>query len=173
MQLTFFDERDTEVLRSWFPSQQAVVQWAGPGVAWPLTDGFLSTLLNSASQQPATLLTFTARREGQQVAVAQLGFDWDNHFACLCRVVVNPQMRGQGLAEQMLQRLIDNAFRQPPIERIELQVYPFNGAAVRTYEKLGFVREGVRRACVAVGEERWDSAFYGLLRTEYSARSAA
>ncbi|WP_338558836.1 GNAT family protein [Erwinia sp. E_sp_B04_7] len=173
MQLTFFTAEDKTVLSSWFTSQQEVTQWAGPGVAWPLTDSFLDTLLDSASQNPASLLTFAGRLEGKLVAVAQMGFDWDNRFVCLARVIVNPAMRGQKLAVQMLQSLVDAAFRDPNLDRIELQVYPFNTAAVRTYEKLGFVREGVRRACVVVDDECWDSAFYGLLRREYTLRSAA
>lgn len=174
MQLDFFQEQDKLRLRSWFTSQREVTQWAGPGVEWPLSDLFLQTLLDSASQKPARLLTFAARQGDVLAAVAQLGFDWDNRFACLCRVVVNPNLRGQNLAEKMLNLLIESAFfhLQPAIERIELHVYPFNKAAVRTYEKLGFVHEGVRRACVAVGDERWDCAFYGLLRTEYTGRSA-
>lgn len=173
MNITFFDQQDAAVLAGWFQSQREVTQWAGPGVNWPLTETFLATLTDSASQQPAWLLTFSARVEGQLAAVAQLGFDWDNHLACLCRIVVNPSMRGQGLAARLLRVLIDTAFKNEGIERIELHVYPFNQAAIKTYEKLGFVREGVRRACVSVGEERWDSVFYGLLRAEYAARSAA
>ncbi|WLS78535.1 GNAT family protein [Erwinia pyri] len=174
MQLDFFQEQDKPLLRSWFASQREVTQWAGPGVEWPLSDAFLETLLDSASQKPARLLTFAARQEEDLAAVAQLGFDWDNHFACLCRVVVNPALRGQKLAERMGSMLVESAFLhlQPAVERIELHVYPFNKAAVRTYEKLGFVHEGVRRACVAVGDERWDCAFYGLLRTEYTGRGA-
>ncbi|MEM6051642.1 GNAT family protein [Erwinia sp. P7711] len=174
MQLDFFQEQDIPLLRSWFASQREVTQWAGPGVAWPLSDDFLETLLGSASQKPARLLTFAARQEGELAAVAQLGFEWENHLACLCRVAVNPRLRGQNLAEKMATMLIESAFLhlEPVVERLELHVYPFNKAAVRTYEKLGFVHEGVRRACVAVGDERWDCAFYGLLRTEYTGRSA-
>lgn len=173
MNITFFSKEDQATLASWFTSQREVTQWAGPGVNWPLTDIFMDSLTDSASQQPAWLLTFSARRNGQLAAVAQLGFDWDNHLACLCRIVVNPSLRGQRLAERLLRVLIDTAFRNEGIERIELHVYPFNHAAIKTYEKLGFVREGVRRACVSVGDERWDSIFYGLLRAEYTARSVA
>ncbi|MFU9136954.1 GNAT family N-acetyltransferase [Erwinia tasmaniensis] len=173
MQIDFFHAADQSELRGWFSSQQAVTQWAGPGVAWPLTEEFMRTLLDADKQQPARLLTFATRCEGQLAAVAQLSFDWENHLACLCRVAVNPALRGKGLAGQLLDVMIHTAFNNPAIERLELVVYPHNLAAVRTYEKLGFVREGVRRACVAVGDARWDSAFYGLLRAEFTARSAA
>jgi len=167
MQIAFFTAEDRPGLSSWFNSQAAVTQWAGPGVAWPLEDAFLASLENSASQQPASLLTFAGKIHGELAAVSQLGFDWDNHLACICRVVVNPAMRGNNLAEKLLRQLIATAFKQQAIERIELRVYTFNQAAIRTYEKLGFVREGVQRQGVAVGEERWDCALYGMLRQEY------
>lgn len=173
MQIAFFTAADQPVLSGWFTSQAAVTQWAGPGVAWPLEETFLATLRDSASQQPASLLTFTGKTEGELAAVAQLGFDWDNHLACICRVVVNPAMRGKNLAERMLRQLIATAFRQEAVERIELRVYTFNQPAIRTYEKLGFVREGVQRQGVAVGEERWDCALYGMLRQEYFQPEAA
>lgn len=173
MQIAFFAEQDRLALSSWFTSQADVTQWAGPGVAWPLEESFLATLLDSASQQPASLLTFAGKQAGKLAAVAQTGFDWNNHLACLCRVVVNPAMRGQNLAEHMLRQLIATAFQQEGIERIELRVYTFNQAAIRTYEKLGFVREGVQRQGVAVGEARWDCALYGMLRQEYVQPEAA
>jgi len=173
MQIAFFTAEDRLPLSGWFTSQAAVTQWAGPNVAWPLEDAFLNTLLDSASQQPASLLTFAARIDGELAAVAQLGFDWNNHLACVCRVVVNPVMRGKNLAERMLRQLVATAFKQEAIERVELRVYTFNLAAVRTYEKLGFVREGVQRQGVAVGDERWDCALYGMLREEYLMRSVA
>jgi len=172
MQMTFFTEQDRPVLSQWFTSQADVTQWAGPDVAWPLEEAFLATLLDSASQKPASLLTFAGRHEGELAAVAQVGFDWNNHLACLCRVAVNPAMRGQNLAESMLRQLIPTVFQQEAIERIELRVYTFNQAAIRTYEKLGFVREGVQRQGVVVGEERWDCALYGMLRQEYQQPAA-
>lgn len=173
MQIAFFAPEDEPVLSRWFSSQADVTQWAGPAVAWPLQEDFLATLRDSASQQPASLLTFTGKVDGELAVVAQLGFDWNNHLACLCRVVVNPAMRGKNLAEKLLRQLVINAFKQEAIERIELRVYTFNKAAIRTYEKLGFVREGVQRQGVAVGELRWDCALYGMLRKEYLMRSVA
>jgi hypothetical protein len=59
-------------------------------------------------------------------------------------------------------------FRDPAFERIELNVYTFNHAAIAVYRSLGFVQEGNRRSAVRVGAERWDSAIFGLLRSEYA-----
>ena len=58
-------------------------------------------------------------------------------------------------------------FAEPVVERLELNVYTFNAAAIRTYEALGFVREGIRRSLAKVGEERWDAAHYAMLRADH------
>jgi RimJ/RimL family protein N-acetyltransferase len=52
--------------------------------------------------------------------------------------------RGQGLGRQLAMTTIEAAFRHD-IERIELDVFSSNVAAIRLYETLGFQREGVRR----------------------------
>ena len=53
------------------------------------------------------------------------------------------------------------------IERLELNVFPFNAPAMRTYAKLGFVREGVRRSSARVGGERWDTVIMAILREDW------
>ena len=58
-------------------------------------------------------------------------------------------------------------FQDPAVERLELNVYTFNAAAIRLYDALGFVREGVRRSLARVGGERWDAVHYSMLRSEY------
>nr|WP_313618177.1 GNAT family protein [Agrobacterium sp.] len=52
---------------------------------------------------------------------------------------------------------------------MELNVYTWNAPAIRTYAKVGFVPEGVRRSSVQVGDERWDTAIMGMLRAEWGA----
>jgi len=71
----------------------------------------------------------------------------------------------------MVAHVIDIAFAQPGIERVELNVYPWNVPARRTYERLGFVEEGVRRSSTRVGDERWDVIIMGILKSEFLARS--
>ncbi len=52
-------------------------------------------------------------------------------------------------------------------EALELNVYTFKAAAIRTCETLGFVRDGIWRSLRKMGEERWDAAHYAMLRADY------
>ena len=158
-------------LISWFPTEAQAVQWAGPTVTAPLDDAQLQAMLDEGRGDPPARLCWMARQsdghDDRIVGHAQLGFDWRNGNARLSRVAVAPAARGQGLARPMLALVIARAFAFPEIERVELNVYPFNGPALRTYAALGFVQEGLRRSSARVGSERWDTIHMGLLRSDW------
>ena len=63
--------------------------------------------------------------------------------------------------------MLKAVFQDPAIERLELNVYTFNAAALRLYDALGFVREGVRRSTARVEGERWDAVHYSMLNAEH------
>jgi RimJ/RimL family protein N-acetyltransferase len=71
----------------------------------------------------------------------------------------------------MLRPVLREAFAQPEIERVELNVYAWNTPAIRSYERLGFKAEGVRRSSALVNGERWDTAIMGLLRQEWRSQA--
>lgn len=73
---------------------------------------------------------------------------------------------GQGLATEAVSRLLDFAFGELNLHRLEADVDPDNTASLYLLEKLGFQREGLLR-------ERWrlnggvqDTVLLGLLRHE-------
>ena len=65
--------------------------------------------------------------------------------------------------------LLDFAFGELRLRRIEADVDPLNAASVRTLERLGFQREGLLRERWFVGGVPQDSYFYGLLQREWDA----
>lgn len=55
-----------------------------------------------------------------------------------------PAVRGRGLGARLARAAMDEALARGA-ERIELEVFASNVRAIALYERLGFVREGVRR----------------------------
>lgn len=156
------------VLCGWFASQADVVQWGGPLVSFPLTAEQLAPMLPETDTVPPPRLCWMAEHEGALVGHAQLVFDWRNGNAMLARVAIAPRERGRGLAGPMLNLVVRNAFAHSEIQRVELNVYAWNRPAIRTYERLGFKNEGVRRSSALIDGERWDTAIMGLLREEWT-----
>jgi len=58
-------------------------------------------------------------------------------------VAVHPDYRGQGIADCMLQALLD-AGQDKGVQEFTLEVRAGNAAAIHLYEKHGFVGEGIR-----------------------------
>lgn len=155
-------------LSDWFESEREVVQWGGPALSFPLRDEQLQAMVDEGRGEPPERLCWMAEDDHRNLyGHAQLCFDWCNGNARLARVVVAPQARGRGLATTMLRLIVDEAFARPGIERAELNVYAWNSGAIRTYERLGFTREGIRRSATRVRDGRWDNALMGLLRDEW------
>ncbi len=160
------------VLAGWFANAAELVQWGGPGLGFPLDDAAMAAMLAEAAAVPPLRRCWMAEAAGAIVGHAQLAFDRANGNARLARVAIAPEARGRGLAAAMLRPVIDAAFAEAAIARLELNVYCWNVAAIRTYRGLGFVDEGVRRASVRVGDARWDTAIMAMLRPEWEALRA-
>jgi RimJ/RimL family protein N-acetyltransferase len=74
---------------------------------------------------------------------------------------------GQGLMGEALQALLNYAFEELELRRLEADVDPRNAASIRTLERLGFKREGYLRERWHVDGEIQDALFYGLLKREW------
>ncbi len=77
---------------------------------------------------------------------------------------------GQGYAGEAQRRVIDFAFDEVGLHRLEADTHPDNAASARSLERLGFRREGLLRERWLVGGRRGDSVIWGLLADEWRAR---
>nr|WP_321456627.1 GNAT family protein [uncultured Cohaesibacter sp.] len=156
-------------LVGWFPDERVLAQWGGTGLGPVLSPLKIQEMLDEEKKIPPSRLCRTAiDDEGKQIGHVQIALDWINGVGRLARVVVAPEMRGKGYAVPMIKSAVSILFSIDEIERAELNVYTWNVAAIRTYEKVGFVKEGVRRSSARVGTERWDTEVMGLLRDEWT-----
>ena len=166
MELRLFRHADIPPLLTWFQTPAELVQWGGPGRKFPLNKAqMLALLAETEGEHPARRI-WAGDRHGILTAIASV-LDGRQGTALLTMVGIAPEARGQGLAAPFIGQVLETVFQDPAVERLELNVYTFNAAALRLYEALGFVREGVRRSLARVGEERWDAAHYSMLRAEY------
>ena len=74
--------------------------------------------------------------------------------------------RGAGRGTEAVQLLLAFAFEDLNLERVFLNVFADNTAALRAYEKAGFVREGVLRQAAYVDGRYRDVAIMSVLRRD-------
>jgi RimJ/RimL family protein N-acetyltransferase len=79
---------------------------------------------------------------------------------------------GHGYMHEAMGAMIDYAFGEMQLNRLEADIDPRNGASAKTLERLGFQKEGLLRERWIVGDEVSDSALYGLLVSEWRIASA-
>lgn len=78
---------------------------------------------------------------------------------------------GQGYATEAVGALVHWLYDALDLNRVEAELDTRNIASARVLEKLGFVREGLRREDCIVDGEVSDSWIYGLLRRDWTPRS--
>ena len=171
MMIRPFRSADIPALTGWFQTPAELIQWGGPKRRFPLDEAQLAACLAETRDPCPARRMWAADRNGALAATASILMDWNQGTALLSMVGVTPHARGQGLAVPFIGQVVASVFGEPAFERLELNVYTFNAAAIRTYEALGFVREGIRRSLAKVGEERWDAAHYAMLRADYVDRA--
>ena len=81
--------------------------------------------------------------------------------------------RGKGAGTEAMRLLLDFAFGELRLHRVELEVYEENARARAVYEKLGFVVEGRRRDAIFKGGEYKSPVVMSLLEDEHRQRRGA
>ena len=76
---------------------------------------------------------------------------------------------GFGYAAEALPPLVDFAFGQLDLNRLDAVIDPRNAASARVLERLGFRHEGTLREHAIIRGETSDSGLYGLLRKDWEA----
>lgn len=80
--------------------------------------------------------------------------------------LAGPSARGRGFGTEAGSAVVNWAFDQVGLHRISLDVYSFNPAAQRSYEKIGFRVEGRARHTLLWNGEGIDSILMGMLDTD-------
>lgn len=76
---------------------------------------------------------------------------------------------GQGYAAEAQRAVIDHAFGELAMHRLEADVHPDNDASLRSLDRLGFEREGLLRERWVVAGVASDSVILGLLAADWKA----
>jgi RimJ/RimL family protein N-acetyltransferase len=89
-----------------------------------------------------------------------------SRIAHLSGLALHPDFRGRRLADEAARRFDRHLLDDLDYHRLELEIYGFNDRAMRHAERIGFVREGVRRKAYWRHGEWVDGVLYGLLRED-------
>ncbi len=86
------------------------------------------------------------------------------------RIFIAAQYTGRGYGTEATRLMLDYGFGMLNLHPIELDVYTINPRALHVYEKVGFVREGVKRQNWYYDHQYYDSIVMSMLEDDYRAR---
>lgn len=112
-------------------------------------------------------LTVDDAATGTPIGTAGLKDATPEHRRAMAFVVIGDrEYRGHGYGADTMRTLCRFAFETMNLAKVELEVLSDNAAAVRLYERVGFVREVSRRRALWVEGSWRDEYLMGLLREE-------
>ena len=105
--------------------------------------------------------------EGEVIGlVSLLSIDYLNQSAELHIMIGDKESQNKGAGTFAIKAMIDHAFDNMNLQRIELTVLENNQRARHVYEKLGFVCEGVKRKAKFKNGQFVNMCVYALLKEE-------
>ena len=142
--LEAFTPADFGRLINWVDSQALLTQFAGPIFRYPLSEEQLDTYLAEPQRR-----AFRVFHQQRVIGHAEIMLSEDG-VAKLCRLLIGrPQDRGQGWGEQLVRTLLHLCWKRYGVNAVELNVYDGNPAAIRCYEKVGFIRQSEQELIAA------------------------
>ena len=83
---------------------------------------------------------------------------------------IGAEHQDQGYGTETMRIILDFAFSELNLHRVQLSVFAYNSRAIAAYERLGFIHEGTMREFLHRDGQRFDMLNYGLLRGEWEAQ---
>lgn len=153
-------------------------EWAGEPATWGLTSAAPWVPHTTADalawyddgerwKATAKDVPFAVEAEGALAGSVSLwGIDTLSRSGHL-GIALGPHARGRGWGSDSCRVLLEYAFRMRGLHRVHLEVLAPNEAAVRAYERVGFVHEGRRRESAWVDGVFVDELLMGVLEREW------
>jgi RimJ/RimL family protein N-acetyltransferase len=123
--------------------------------------------IEQSQREPASAGVFVIEVDHRPVGLMEFEtFSERSRIANLGGLAVHPDFRGRGLGEQAARQLQRHLLLDLGFHRLQLEVYGFNDRSIRHAERVGFVREGVKRKAYRRHGEWHDGVMFGLVRED-------
>ncbi len=135
----------------------------------PMGESELEALYKQSVEQTDTVaFVIEDRKDGHAVGICGLYLiQWICRRAEFRILIGDDGARGRGLGTEAARLILEYAMLKLNLETVYLGVNVENAGAVRSYEKAGFVREGIRRRIVYRNGRYYDVLMMSVIRPEW------
>jgi RimJ/RimL family protein N-acetyltransferase len=124
-------------------------------------------LVRRSDQEPEAFGVFVFEVDGERAGTVE--FELVNRrssIASLGGLAVHPRFRGRRVGDEAARLVQHHLLLDLGIHRLQLEIYAFNQRALAHAERVGYVREGVRRKAYRRREGWVDGVLFGLVRED-------
>jgi len=164
IRLTPFKESDFDNLSSWIDSENLLIQIAGSVFSFPLTREQLRKYLRDEKSRAFNIVDADLNRIIGHAEIYLIEKD-----TCkLDKIIIGDKSsRGKGLCQQVIKALLDLSFEIAEVKTVELNVYDWNTAAKKCYEKVGFVANPDKNFLTHLNGNDWLALNMAVKRDEW------
>jgi RimJ/RimL family protein N-acetyltransferase len=171
IQLEPFKLEDIARLIKWVSTAEFLMQWSGPYFTHPLDQEQLVNYLNSVQKDPLNRAIFRVKELNQNQIIGHIELnhiDWQSRAATVSKVLIGPdEFRGLGIGQKMVAALLEFAFGDLKLHRIDLKVFDDNHSAIKCYQQNGFMIEGHLRDFRKFGDTYKSSFLMSILESDW------
>ncbi len=161
-------ERDAEIESQWThdPEYLRLTDW---GPARPLAPVQIKRRQEADEREKNHyIFAIRIRADDALVGTAALRWvQWAHGVAFLQIGIGKPEDREHGYGTDALKLILNYAFNELNLFRLNANAFEYNERAIRLLERVGFVEEVRRRQAIHRNGRRWDSIIMGLLREDW------
>lgn len=169
VRLSTFNDSDIQLVQSWFEDADFMRNFSlVPSDPKPpqVIGQFIQGALEAGNRY---LFSVRIKSTDEVIGAIELkDISWNNGYCEIGIGIGNPEHRGKGYGKEAMKLALDFVFSELNLYRIHLLTFDYNLSAIKLYESLGFVKEGVYRNMVHRDGKRFDMYLYGLLRDEWT-----
>ena len=152
IELEPFTESDFDRLISWIDSPELLLTIAGSVFAYPLTAAQLKTYLSDPKSHSFNIIDQATKKVIGHAEIVAMG---DEIFKIDKLIIGDKSIRGKGIGQLVIHELLAYSFSRLNAAAVELNVFDWNIAAIRCYEKCGFEINPEKQSTFQMGDQQW------------------
>lgn len=165
------EESDLPAMLKW-RNDPEVGKYVLPGVPFPMPMAkekeWLRDLQNDAARKIFAICDQATKKQIGSVGISNIS--QRDHAGFFSILIGEKDYWGHGYGTEAIVLFLGYCFRILNLRRIVLEVYAYNERAIKCYEKVGFVKEGLARRSVYKDGKYVDEYWMAMFQDDYLAR---
>lgn len=148
-------DTDLEDMKNWINDERSHAMWCANIIRYPINRENLLEGLKEAEKRFGDTPFVAVNEKDKAEGFFSYSYNKETKEAMLKFVVVDPKVRGKGIAQNMLKLAAEYAFNETGADGLQLNVFPENIRAKKCYEKAGFLERNTTYNAFNFGDESW------------------